>query len=50
MLAKCPEILGVKDDFECSNCDAIHDLCAVCAEIEHAYMVMILQCLFYWKY
>ena len=45
MLVECPEILGIKDDFECSDYDGIHDLCAVCAEIEHAYMVMILPML-----
>ena len=34
LLADFPEIIGIKDEFQCFDYDGIHDLCAVCAEID----------------
>ena len=33
LLAEFPEIVGIRDDFECPDCYEIHDLCTVSAEI-----------------
>ncbi|XP_027362545.1 uncharacterized protein LOC113870144 [Abrus precatorius] len=32
LCAEFPEIVGIRDHFQCSDCDGIHDLCAVCAK------------------
>ena len=34
LLADFPEIVGIRDEFQCSDCDGIHNVCAVCAEID----------------
>ena len=33
LLVKFPKIVGIRDEFRCSDCDGIHDLCAVCIKI-----------------
>ena len=33
LLLEFPEIVGITDDFECFDCDDIHDLCTVWFEI-----------------
>ncbi|XP_027351173.1 uncharacterized protein LOC113862282 [Abrus precatorius] len=34
LLDDFPEIIGFKNEFQCSDCDGIHQNCAVCAEID----------------
>ena len=34
LLADFPEIISIRDEFQCFDCDGIHDICAVCAEID----------------
>ena len=33
LLAKFLKIVGIRDDFECPDCDGIHDMCTVYFEI-----------------
>ena len=34
LLAEFPEIVGIRNEFTCSECDGANELCAVCAEID----------------
>ena len=34
LLADFPEIVGIRDEFQCSDRDGIHHVCAICAKIK----------------